>query len=596
MNKNNLTDFLSADKVILYLLGVVFLMTFSHFIFTGFATCDDYGFYCRYFNDTAIWKNSYKIATEHGRFYFSFMMPTFTIYGPFLFGSYLASRIITLFFIIAGVFVFAKTLKTFVKNTSLSYLFLLVYVVFICIKTRNTPLTGFPLYFSFSWFLLQCSFYYYLKYIQLNVKKYLILSIALYGCTMLFYEMYLLFIVIFFILHLFFKYDQSKPLVYLRETLSVNYPFLILAFCYCSIYLIFKIKFSQELYSGVQVSEKSPLLASFNTIWQLTVGAFPRLYFSSMAYENNSYILGGHTQGILNPILNIKFEWLLKSFFIGTVFLLIIKKLDPKPLLKPFQLKVTFLLLILMLFLPNVLLSVTKKYQEYTKEGSYYYLTTYFASFAVYTFIAILIYFLLSHHNTLIRKLSKWVILVVLMLFSILTDYANHHAEKDLNRIYRLFDHVDGFLKSSAVNKFNTDSSEILSPELYSYHSSLSYYNDCGNFSWSPYFKGKTGKVLHVVPTTDSILVNKRPGRYRLVYEQFIDGHAFILSSYKTDSIRYLTLYIRSTKKAALVNYLKEGSIKTEKIELPEKSQYNVIELPKELLKSDSVWVSDIVY
>lgn len=544
----------NKERTILLLLFIVYAITFSHFVYTGFATSDDYWYYCSSINDKeSLWSLSARYAFGNGRFYFAFMQPLFNIIVPYAYGSYLFSRIANLILILVGVGLFSINIKSITGNRYLSYLFLLLFVVYVSIKGGNNPIISFPVYFSLSWAIFMGAIFFYWKYLILDVKKFKYFSLILYLACLLFYEVYLLCAFVFLFLEFVVKGSFKEYKHTLWNAMVRNYEYWIIVMLYCIVYFVFKKCYSISGYDGVNMTDSFSLLNTLQALFRLTQGAIPLFFyfFTYDLYEQNVYTEGGALYSTLNPFVHIQLVWLIKALLVGAISWMILSVIEVKVTLTKFQKIGLLSLVILMVFIPSVLPSLTIKYQYYTASGGMNnYITTYFSSFMVYAVLAVFILQVSRISSHKFKYVAMVFITLFLMYSSILMDYSNHHAAKDLNGIYNLFENVEELCQTDEFKKrIHGQGNIIIAPSLYSVNSNISYYNCCG-FDMSNYFHSELNMPIQVKKDTLNVIFGESQPVSHLEYKVFDKGYYFILSSYaQKDSLTDVCAFIHTSEK-----------------------------------------------
>lgn len=565
-------------SVFYYLLALVAILTFSNFIYTGFSTNDDYEYYTRFFNDANVWKTSYEYAKMNGRFYFTFMQPLFNIIIPYSFDSIVLTRIFNLMLIFLGAVIFALNLKKVFKTSKYSYLFVLFYLVFVTIKGSNNPIISYPFYFSTSWVFFQLATYFFLKFLDNDVNKYKFFSLIFYSLALLFYEMYLVYSIMFIAITFIFYYKLNWKILFLT-LFKKNNLFIYANIVYVIVYYAFKKQISDELYDGVNIAGEFKFYSFARAMFYLSKGAMPlHLFFSGHGvYDNCSYLLGGHVQSIITPILNIKIEWLVKSILVATGLLIIAKKYQENKthLFDTKQKIMLFLLSFVLIYIPHFLLALTVKYQYYANMGMDNYITTYFSSFIFFSWLVFLTYLILSIKINLVKNIVFTLFVFIVSVSSILIDYSNFHAKRDLEKVYDFFESIDNLVKSEDFKTIK-DSSVIVAPDLFKVNSDISYYNT-GNFDIMHYVKAKTNRTF--VFSKDSNLINTpNPNNYFLTYKTTKNGYFFLITKANSNETK---LFIRSTKSQESINVFDNDAVFTDDITLYNKKGMSIFTYKK---------------
>lgn len=568
----NYLDNLKKNSWLLYLILLIAVITFSSFVHTGFSTNDDYEYYVRYFNDSNIWKSSYEYAKMNGRFYFAFMQPLFNITLPYFFDSIVVTRVINLVLIALGVYVFAANIKLLFKDERIPYLFAIIFLTFVTIKGGNNPIISYPFYFSTSWLLFQLALYYFIRFLNTGLAWHKFIAFVFYACALLFYEVYFVFSITFFVIAfiMFYKQGSAKTFAHSFKAFSI---ILVINLIYLTVYYVFKKQFSYQLYDGVNITEEFNPLLFFQALGKLSKGAIPlHLYFSGHSvYNNSSYLIGGHVQSILSPLINIKTEWLIRSILIATS-LVLLRYFESDSEKKHFdkrQKLMWFFLSVSMVFMPHLLLALTEKYQRYTNMGMDNYITTYFTGFIYYTWLVFIYIALLSIKKVWLKNALFGLFVSVVAYSAILIDYSNYHAKRDLEKVYNLFNAIDYLVECPDFQKIN-EGIIIVAPDLFELNSDISYYN-AGDFNISEYFKAKSGKT-YLIQKNDSLISPNDTNYFYLSYRNNSSGYYFLVSDKKANET---TVYISSTKPKQTLRYVINDSLYTENIDLVPKTHVN---------------------
>lgn len=529
-----------------FMLLLAFALTFSVVIRVGFATSDDYEYYYRYYNDADVWKSSLEYAKMNGRFYFVFMQPLFNIILPHVTGSLAFTNFLQALLVIAGAALFARNLSRLLQSEKAGYLFLVVYCAFISFKTTNNPVTAYPFYFSSAWIFFQLSVFYFIKGVGQNRKRYSLYSAGFYLVALLFYEMFLVYLPVYPLVYLLAARNKGDAGISVRIMAGSLRYHLALCGAYVLVYFIFKKWYSAQLYDGVNVSSSLDPSLTVYTLLRFIRGALPlHHYFSNVnVYQVSSDIPGGHVQSVLTPFVNMRVEWAVKAALLGVSMLYFAYWRKGPGQLNQRSWLLPALLCLLLILVPNLLISVTSKYQQLALLGADYYISTYFVVFPLYGLLAVLALGLNRIVNRAARRFAIAVCVTVVMFSSVLMDYANSYVRTDLGKIYTLFTSIDRLAEHPAfLSLAGRNDAVFSSKDLFETDAALSYYN-AGAFDISHYFRAKLGREFRVArDSTGELPAPPGKDHYRISYRNYSSGSYFVFSG---DSTTHL--FVRSTR------------------------------------------------
>ena len=499
---------LSAIKIIKWLLGIVVIITFSNFIYRGYTTNDDLGYFLAFHKEHSIWSYSYEYAKSNGRFYFIFMQPLFNIILPNILPGSL-SQLLNLAIVLLTIVTVSVIVNKIFRSLAMQYLFVLITLIFINIKSANNAIVSYPFYFTLSFFIFSCSILSYLYYLDSKKNKWILISLLTYVSALLFYENYIVYICLYGFFAICYTNSGTNLLKFLvvRKELFLYVGVIIL---YLTAYSVFKSFVAVSSYEGVTVSDNFNFLVVFETLINVTRGAYPLFnYFTGLSlYNNFSMSNTGHIQSILKPVINIQTPWLVRALLISVIAYMLFwfletERLSDKNDNKRFSYW-SIIVLVFLIYIPQSLIALTIKYQKYALMGMSSYVTTYFSTFPVYILITFFFVFIYRKINSgFYKKIYQSVCIVFFALCSVLTDYANYHASIDLKNIHKHFEAVNKLVKSEVVQKI-PENSIIIAPQLFNNRSNISYYNSF-DYEWDSYFEAMLNRDIKIV-RNDSLI------------------------------------------------------------------------------------------
>lgn len=426
------------------ILAAISLITFYPLMFTGLATADDLHFYI-IAQRGMIWDDTVYFAGVTGRFYFFIVKIFYHI--PYIVDHPAFTKVLLLVPIFLCIIIFWKILKMVSETETMPALFFLLFMVTMQISRHTSVFVAYPLYFTFSFFLLLWSFYQLLLFLKRGARWHWIFSVVLFLFGLLFYEPYLFFIVFVVLavgsdrLNAVGKIRQRT-----RQAIVWILPYVVIALLYVAAYFIYRHYFP-PVYEGSSFAKGTfSIINFFKVLWKLSETAFPLTVYetSHTIFWDKSELITGYSPVIMNLIMNAKVEWLTKGALVAFIGYRILYSTDGIPLKK--ALVYTFIAL-LMIFLPHILLTLTDKYIYYVNSGSMIgYITTYYSFFGVTFLFSAWIIFMMGklNVNKPIKAGAGIILTLGFFLCSVITDFSNYTIAKDMRsanlRIYAMDD------------------------------------------------------------------------------------------------------------------------------------------------------------
>ena len=370
-------------------------------------------------------------------------------------------------------------------------------------------------------FSLQCNLQFF--FISLIVfKKYLlskkimygILSAAFYFCAM-FYELFILYFPFFLAIQCQNYNRNGKPFSgkRVREILYESAPVIIAIVIYLILYAVWRYLLASS--HGYTLLLNSPIRTAF-TVFQLSISSLPGYYFFS---EFGSQIFFGFNYpfSISGFIDQVRVEWIVKACLIfWSTMVLLYRVADEN--LRTKSVLYSLLLCISAIFLPNILLGFTSKYQSWVFSGGVKgYTTTYYSFFATVCALALLVTYILQfvkrRHNARIAIVLFFAITA--SCFSYFTDYYNFFVAQDQKLSHIKWKIVDKFLQTPQFEMI-PDGSVIYAPTLYEHRGIVEIYPGY----WAAYVNRKTGKNLKILERLSENEIKNTGHIYFLKFQQ----------------------------------------------------------------------------
>jgi hypothetical protein len=499
-------DFMSKNRNLLYIsFLIITIITFYPLFFTGIACGDDLQNYL-----VARWGNFMKDAGDSaliaGRFYYYIVKPLNSL--PYIYDNIYVTKLFQIIPLIVCFLLFSRILFIVTRSKELSFLYFLMVLVLFQISGYTSLFVTYPFYYTFSFSLLLWSYLLLWSFLKNQKRKFLFYSALLFAFGLLFYETYLFFLLIFgfTILSHHLKDDNT-----LREKLKSSFlqflPFLCLAILYLCVYFLFRL-YHPSKYDGTSFASSGITFHSFfNVLWSLSYTSFPLSVFESSReiFYTKSELIAGHSPVVIKIILNARVEWLIKGFLVALCGYLILIRI---PKIKPKTLMGIVLFSVLLVFTPHIPLALTPKYTFYTSVGMIGYVTTFFSLFGVLLLIVFLLGYLmnLASIHPLLQKIVAFLLIIVLFVFSVLTDYSNNAIAKDIRSANLRFYAMDELMKTEMFRSI-PNGSNLFTGDLYTNPSFSARNLTEQSFNWSSYIDIKTGINQEVFKNEKDFLV-----------------------------------------------------------------------------------------
>jgi len=386
---------------------VLLLITFFPMSDVGIVTGDDFGY--SIWPTKNIFKDSITFARDTGRFYFQLTLWIYKI--PYLIDSTLYFHFMMILPHISTVLLFVLFIKRIFKNETIGLLSGFIFCMFFQILGGHSTTVAYPFYFTFSFTLFLGSLHILLTYFETGKYKYLLISAFLFAIVTLFYESYLVFYLLVFILLIKrYHFNDFKNKKKLFRFLKEIFPFFIFGLTYIIIYFVYFKMYSTQ-YQGNSFSSDLNSAIFLKTMGNLTLFSLP---LSSLL--NYKFFLIEYSRQELQTInlFTLVFKQASLSAFIkGGLILLVIYWIGFKSDLKIKKSSFITITLISAFFIaiPHFPLALSKKY---TTDIPTTYITTYFAYFGVVVLCLVLVLFLIK-----LLKKTKWIHFIILTFLGI---------------------------------------------------------------------------------------------------------------------------------------------------------------------------------
>lgn len=421
--------------------------------------------------------------------------------------------------------------------------------------------TSYPFNFTLSFAIIIFSLSLMLSYYDTRKRYKIILSSLLMFLATLFYETYLIYYLLFFIIaiwkrNLFNSFRKERVLLLLKDL----YPFIIGGIIYLTAYFVFQ-HFYPPKYTGLQIADQLTFSGLIETMYTLCIYSFPLQVYKDFKYLISGTSLSGH-----NII------YLINSFLIAIISFYVLikyKKIKSKNLL------ITLFIGIVFILLPQLFISLTKKYYLL---GFKTYLPTFFSFFGTTITLTSLIFLI---YNLLYRNKTVQIIFCMLLSFSVLyiavkTQITNNAMADDLKLSSERFELVKKAIDKNVIP--DIENQVICLEQAHGTSSKLATWVTFQGFTWKNYIFRVRGKDLDVYD------------RYNELYQDYYDEDkivwvAFFTQSYKANQS---IIYFAKIKGKDLPQKIEE--INCDTLIAVSKDKPPTIIVAKELTKTIPKW------
>ncbi|MEG2070095.1 MAG: hypothetical protein RR034_01825 [Bacteroidales bacterium] len=457
------------------LLAIVAVVTLFPLIRVGFVVEDDYIYFLnssRFFESDT----SQVYAETHGRFYFLITQWVYVL--PYLVQSSLYFDCMLILPILSSLILFIWLIKRICKDEKVALLMAVFVFATFQICGFHSATAAYPFYFSFSFTLLLLSMHLLVSYLKCQKYYLLIISSVIFAFVTLFYEAYLFYYLLIFIILLsqYSKNELFKKFGLLKLSKQLA-PYIFFGTAYLVTYYWYYTAHPSQ-YSGNSLVTTFSLSKFMQIIEHMGFYALPlssffdyRAFLDEYSSHSNEYVYIGNmlkNAGIMawikGCIIIVVFAFTLKDFSI---------KFKYRTLLSWLAVSFAFI------YIPHFLLVLSEKY--YTSIQGIY-VTTYFSYFAGLCFFLIL--FLIIHQLLSKSKIAVTVFSIlfagILLVVTVLTQYTNDRVTEDLQISQIRFELVNSFL-----NQDNLDNGDQL--YMASLYSTPSYFGKTIVYKETPF-------------------------------------------------------------------------------------------------------------
>jgi hypothetical protein len=424
-------------------------------------------------------------------------------------------------------FAYLKTLSLLPIIGSIAAATYLAYMVFgttsiavlffslICVAQQNSwqhnILTSFPCSIQLAFMSFLCSLIFFIKHIRSGSRLTVVLSVFLFAFSLLMYEMFVPFVVIFPIIALTFylaskQEENIKIVIYksLRNSLTHISAFVLIVTAYLLV------RFSVTIYyEGVAIPTEFSVLKYLKAVSIYSLSPIPPLNFfgHEFLYHDLRETFEPFRLDFLYIILNARPEWIARSaliFILTYCGFMNIPRLRARPS-AVFAGSIGALLLI---FLPNVLIALAPVKQEWTEAGITTYSGTYLSTFALtfaFTGLFVLGWQFISRLNKQTQQIAGGILSLGIAALGFCSDHLNYYVSKAQTHDFMLWRTMDEVVKSDRFKEIG-ENSLIYAPTLWmsGRYWGLFHASPAMDDYWTKFTYIKTGKTITYMRNWDA--------------------------------------------------------------------------------------------
>ncbi len=473
--KNNPIKLNQENRIVNLLLIIIYIIALYPLTKIGITIGDDMDLFINccptYWQDVVGYMPTYQ-----GRFYLLFMRWVYAL--PFLVNSPLYFHTISIFPIVLCFVSFTYFVRKLFNNNGITLFSSLLLIATMQIALYSAT-TAYPFYFTFSFSLILISLSLLLSYYEKEKKYLMVLSFLIMFLATLFYEAYMIYYILFFIIfiwkrRLFNGFSKAKLIRVIKDII----PFFICGIIYLIIYFSYR-HFYPSFYQGLHPVDSWSISGLMITMFRLSSYAFPL-----QVYNDFKYI-------IPTPYLSsINILFAINGLLIASLSYYALSKYKK---VKSIYFIVAIFISALFVFLPQVFVSLTEtKYLAGYKN----YVPSFFTFFSFTIFLLSIIFLLynLSIKNKALRTTFKIIISLLILYTSTLTQVANNTIANDFQLSKQRFDLVDKAIAENAIP--NIEDQVICFENAHNTSSKIIKMVSHQGFSWNQYIFRISGKKV----------------------------------------------------------------------------------------------------
>ena len=488
-----------ATSWVFLALGLIVLLSFSHYAGIKFASNDDITIYT-VVREYGLLQTGWGVAKAQGRFFLLFTLPI--THFPYLIAHpYFYHAVHFLGFGLVLLLCFL-TAQEFSQSRLHGIFTTLVFATLLQNYLDHGTLTSYPLVFQVGVSLILGAIYYLVRFQRLGHRRDRVLSIAMFSYGILFYEFCSLYGVILAGCIAYTSFQSHRLWSdRIASFARVIWPYFAVVVVYAGVSIVFRSVY-ETAYVGNMVAENLTVSGYVRALFTFVYSSIPgALYFEPgytqfFQHYNSSGI--GHPTGALSWLAQMRIEWAVKAVLVFSVSYWATRE-NPVHISGRAYVAGAALAL-LALVIPYVLPSLSQKFfPKVIFAGWKNYTFSFYAFFGVVGFLILTWAFLGSRIARRPQLVPWWSALVSLALaiVGLNVDYSNHYTAGMQRLHYQKWKLVDSYLHSDLFPTPDTPC-VLFAPTLEV--PPYSKYYVTSHFKWSSYIKASTGRTCERLP------------------------------------------------------------------------------------------------
>ncbi len=451
---------------------VVAVISLIPFFGVGFTTGDDIDFYLttrggiRDMMQAASWT-----AATQGRFYYLLTKYFYSV--PYWVDNFYFTKVVQHGALLVAYCVFAYLTWKVMKSKALSATLLLLLIAFTPIScNHHLPFIAYPFFFAFSFTLLMCSVLMFIKYTEGGKYGWAIGSAVVAFVAMLFYEQYVVFLVLFWLYIAARNWRRAgkgvlKDRTFYREAM----PLLLAVLTYVAIYAVYRISVTagddtNPYYGRGAAAGAFSLGHFFVLLYRCTELMLPTqiFFFQHSDMGVNTLLTGGSKDGLWFALTHAPAVTYLCAMIVAGLAVAFVK--DVRLSLRNIWTGIGAALLLA--FASHVLIAAVRKYNMDWYGWMKGYVTSYFAYFFLMLALLLLLIYVdkVARHRKAISTAVRCCLFLLVAGATIVTGYSNDNLSREWMRSQNRFAVLDELIHAKYFDAL-PENSLVCNGDLY---------------------------------------------------------------------------------------------------------------------------------
>ena len=365
----------SAEAVLCVIVGIVVAIAVFPLVDAGFTVPDDFVLSLWAHIDTT-WSEIWKSATQGGRL--TMISHVALSFVPYLVDSRVFLKVVQIGSMVATMLLFSFALARFSGQRFHGFVSALLFAALLQNMWEHHIVAAYPFVFQLGGFFLILALLAFKDSLTDEARSHKVRTVAFLFASLLTYEAFLTYFVIFAGLAWHGKRSSG-----VRAVIKSLAPVLVASAVFLAAYMAWRVAFPSD-YAGIQVNlTPAKATAGLEVISQFSLAALPGYVFTHFDVLHSRFASSpaGFQRGLEFLVVNFRIEWLVKALLVG-LGLALAQRIRPAQE-HPTRLGLPLAAAALLIVLPAMPLAVTPKYQEWVASGAQAYVVTYFSYFGV---------------------------------------------------------------------------------------------------------------------------------------------------------------------------------------------------------------------